>query len=362
MDFNALIRALGQHVQQLRTQVSSPEAARNAFIMPFIKELGYDIFNPMEVVPGLVTDAGSKKGRTSGYTIIKDGVTLMLIECKPPATPLPATSAPQLLRRFPTAAPFFIRTNGSTYQFYSDLFASAGRKETPFLSFDITDIPDVQIKELKKFHKAYFDLDHIVHTTSNELHTHALMELIHRELHNPSPQLIRHFAHQVYSGTVTPEVLRQFSALTRKSFRQYLNDLITARFQAMPCKEAAIPGNITAGIHTVQEDKKHFTTSDELEGFTIVRSMLRHAVTVGRISCLDTPSYLTILLDNKEHKTICRLYLKSSNKYLGLFVDQKKEVKIELLFLDDLFLHGNALLKTLRQLDNRSVSTEEMFN
>ena len=38
--------------------------------------------------------------------------------------------------------------------------------EKPFLEFNVTDIKDNQIEELKKFHKSYFDVDNIVNTAS----------------------------------------------------------------------------------------------------------------------------------------------------------------------------------------------------
>src|ERR1700748_451827 len=61
MDFKDLIKQLGQRVTSLKDQVLTEEATKNAFIMPFIKELGYDVFNPMEVVPEFVADVGIKQ-------------------------------------------------------------------------------------------------------------------------------------------------------------------------------------------------------------------------------------------------------------------------------------------------------------
>lgn len=62
MDFKDQIKLLGERVGKLKDQVNTEEATKNAFIMPFIKELGYDVFNPFEVTPELVADIGIKQG------------------------------------------------------------------------------------------------------------------------------------------------------------------------------------------------------------------------------------------------------------------------------------------------------------
>ena len=47
--------------------------------MPFIQGLGYDVFDPTEVVPEFVADIGIKKGEKIDYAIFKDGNPTILI-------------------------------------------------------------------------------------------------------------------------------------------------------------------------------------------------------------------------------------------------------------------------------------------
>lgn len=82
MDFKDEIKQLGERVLKLKDQILTEEATKNAFIMPFIKALGYDVFNPLEVVPEFVSDIGIKKGEKIDYAIIKDNSPVILIECK----------------------------------------------------------------------------------------------------------------------------------------------------------------------------------------------------------------------------------------------------------------------------------------
>ena len=59
MDFTERLLALAAKVRQQRDSIETEEATKNAFIMPFISSiLGYDVFNPLEVVPEFTADVG----------------------------------------------------------------------------------------------------------------------------------------------------------------------------------------------------------------------------------------------------------------------------------------------------------------
>ncbi len=62
MDFKDTIRQLGERVNRHKDQTLTEEATKHAFVLPFLQSLGYDVFNPMEIVPEFVADVGLKKG------------------------------------------------------------------------------------------------------------------------------------------------------------------------------------------------------------------------------------------------------------------------------------------------------------
>src|ERR1043165_6808676 len=156
MDFKDQIKQLGERVLKLKDQVKTEEATKNAFIMPFIQTLGYDVFNPNEVTPELVADIGTKQGEKIDYAIIHNGEPIILIECKSHTAQLSVNNASQLFRYFHTSkARFSILTNGIEYRFYTDLVTPNKMDEKPFFVFNITEIKDNQIEELQKFHKTY---------------------------------------------------------------------------------------------------------------------------------------------------------------------------------------------------------------
>ena len=69
MEFLNRIRDLAEKTLDLKDQLATEEATKNALIMPFISILGYDVFNPREVVPEFTADVGTKKGERVDYAI-----------------------------------------------------------------------------------------------------------------------------------------------------------------------------------------------------------------------------------------------------------------------------------------------------
>jgi hypothetical protein len=96
-----------------------------------------------------------------------------------------------------------------------------------------------------------------------------------------------------------------------------------------------------------EEDKSIETTAQELEGFMIVKSIIRKRIDAQRIVGRDTKAYYGILLDDNNRKPLCRLWLNGTKKYLGLFDDAKNETRHELQRLDDIFNHTEQLLKSV---------------
>lgn len=134
MDFKDQIKQLGERVLKMKDKILTEEATKNAFIMPFIQTLGYDVFNPLEVVPEFVADLGIKKGEKVDYAILKDDNPIILIECKHWSSDLNPHNS-QLFRYFHTThAKFGILTNGIIYRFYTDLEESNKMEKNLFLN------------------------------------------------------------------------------------------------------------------------------------------------------------------------------------------------------------------------------------
>lgn len=355
MDFKDQIKILGDRVSKLKDQISTEEATKNAFIMPFLQSLGYDVFNPTEVVPEFISDIGLKKGEKIDYAIFMDGKPTILVECKHWSQNLSVHDG-QLLRYFHVSkAKFGLLTNGINYRFYSDLVDANKMDEKPFLEFNIHEIKDNQVEELKKFHKSYFDADSIVNTASELKYTNELKQLLQQELNNPSPEFVKHFAKQVYPSNISAKILELFTNLTKKSVQQYISDLITERLKTALTKEdesAKEQDSKTESLIQEPENKVE-TTEAELEAFMIIKTILRQKVNINRITYRDAQSYFAILLDDNNRKTICRLYLNGNKKYFVVLDENKKEVKTEIQTLDDIFTFTDKLFEIAENYDKK---------
>lgn len=345
MDFKDEIKQFGERVEKLKPQINTEEATKNAFIMPFINTLGYDVFNPLEVVPEFIADIGIKKGEKVDYAIMKDNKPAILVECKHWGESLDPHNS-QLFRYFHTTkAKFGLLSNGIVYRFYTDLVEPNKMDEKPFFEFNVTDIRDNQVEELKKFHKSYFDVSNIQNTASELKYMGELKSLITIEFQNPSEGLVKHFARQLYQGMLTAKLMEQFSGLTKRSLQQYINDLITERLKSALQKENTT-GEQQEQIETPTPVSKIETTQEEIEGFLLVKTILRQKLQPARIGYRDAQSYFSVLLDDNNRRTVCRLYLNGSKRYIGTFDAQKKETRHEILSIDDIFRYADSLLKT----------------
>lgn len=354
MDFKDQIKQFSERVAKLKDSIQTEEATKTALIMPFLNMLGYDVFNPFEVVPEFISDIGTKKGEKVDYAIMREVngqyEPCMLMECKHWKQSL-ILHDNQLLRYFHvTKARFGILTNGITYRFYTDLEEPNKMDSKPFLEINLLDLRDNQVEELKKFSKPYFDVNNIISTASELKYTGELKNLIQQEMANPSDIVVRHFAKQVYTGQLTAKMMDYFTNLVRKSFQHTFSDQITDRLKTALVQEELIVQPVQAEPTSVPTPEKEgpliTTTPEELEGFYIVRSILRPHVDSSRIVHRDAQSYFAILFDDNNRKPICRLHFNGQKKYIGLLDADKKEVRHEIQSLDDIYSHAEVLQQT----------------
>lgn len=343
MDIQSKLKELSEKIDSMKEQILTEEATKTAFVLPFINLLGYDIFNPTEVVPEFTADVGLKKGEKVDYAIFQNNTPILIIECKHWVESLDTHSS-QLIRYFHASkSRFALLTNGIEYRFYTDLEEKNKMDNKPFLEFTITHLKDSIVNEISKFHKSNFDITKILNNASSLKYTKEIKKVFSSELVKSTPEFTRFFASKVYSGRLTERVMEQFGELVHKAVNQLISDKVNDRLQNALDKETEqqIEENIE------EEIRKITTTDEELEGFKIVVAILRRKITHSRIAYRDTQSYFGILLDNNNRKPLCRLHLNGGKKYLGLIGESKKETKVLLETIDNIYDHEEELLKTI---------------
>ncbi|WP_167140555.1 type I restriction endonuclease [Diaminobutyricimonas sp. TR449] len=356
MEFAESLAALAQKVRNQRDAIQTEEATKNAFVMPFIASvLGYDVFDPLEVVPEFTADVGTKRGEKIDYAIMRDGEVQILIECKKSTEPLKIEHASQLFRYFAvTNARIAVLTNGQLYHFYTDLDAPNRMDEKPFLVLDLLDVDETLIPEVQKLTKDIFDLDSVVNAAEELKYIGQLKRTIASQFREPDDEWIRFFTTRVYEGAFTQRVREQFRGLVSKATKQFLNDQVNDRLKAalggsnFPGAEADADVDAVASQpvaeNDLDRDTEIETTLEELEGYQIVKAIACSDVKPQRVTHRDAKSYFAVLLDDNNRKPIARLHFNSKSvKYLGVFDEDKNETRHQIGSLDEIYLHAPAI-------------------
>lgn len=349
------LRARAERASELLTE----EATKNALVMPMLRALGYDVFDPSIVVPEFTADFGTKKGEKVDYAIKINGEVAILFECKPAQTDLATIHASQLYRYFSvTKSRFGVLTNGKEWRFYTDLDSPNKMDEKPFFIFSIQDHNDQDIGELEKFSAGNFSVDGIISAASDLKLKSLLAEALRQEFAQPSDDFVRLIARKVHGGNLTAEVRARFATLILASIADILRDQANQRLK--DAIDRPVSGITTTppvattqnGVHTpiivdpAAQDTK--TTEEELEAFRIIKAIARKEVDAQRVFIRDAASYCAVLLDNNNRKTIARLYLEGRKKRIGLFAN-KEENRQEIASIDDIYSFADQILTSIRE-------------
>ena len=342
------IYELMNRVRQIQGQELNEAMTKNSLVLPFIQALGYDVFDPNEVVAEFTSDVGTKKGEKVDFAIVRDGMPVIMIECKPLGTSLDAEKCNQLHRYFPThtSTRIGILTDGMIYLFFSDIDQQNIMDERPFMKVDFSKFNDRLLPELQKISKDKWDLDSVLSSANSLKYIGEVKNIFAGEATNPSEQFVRYFASQVYAGHITAKIREQFTLIVKRAIQEYINDQINSRLES-----AKVNDSLHKSDETQEEepsDNGIVTTDEERLAFFIIRAILRDTVSQSRIFMRDAKTYCAILLDDNNRKTICRLYFNGKKKQFGIFDADKNEEKIQLDTIDGIFNCADKIISAVK--------------
>lgn len=336
--------------------------------MPLIASLGYDVFNPFEVVPEMDCDLIKKKGEKIDYAIMKDKNPIFLIECKHCKQDLNLHDT-QLQKYFVASkSRFAVLTNGIEYRFYTDLEKVNIMDERPFLVVNMLDLSDADIEQLKKFHKSYYNENNVLSTANELKYTTEIKEIFNKEIQSPTSDFVRFFAKQIYTtGQITQKVVEMFTPLVKKSMSMVINDIIAERLNTAMKNDEQVEDttNISSnlpnspkentenklpeGIVYMDKEAGIITTQEEMDAYNIVRSILRRSVDASRITYKDYKTYFVISLDNSQWYWICRISIGARKKQIGIPVNKYKSCDwIQIDSIDDIFKYADRLEESIK--------------
>lgn len=361
MDLEDALYQIAARIPKQLEHLKTEEATKAALVMPFINALGYNVFDPTEVIPEFIADVGLKKGEKVDYVIVHDGKPAILIECKQAGAKLRLENASQLFRYFAvTEARFAILTNGVNYELYTDIEAPNKMDSKPFFEFSMLALDTRLVSEIKKFAKNQFNVNEILSNASELKYLKQLRAQLEDEIENPSEELVKLLTQRIYNGRFTETIREQFTVLVQTALKDMIRDKINARLQSALEGGSAVVAEVPE-LQPVPEDDSDGieTTPEEIEGYHIVKAILAKIVEPKRVVMRDTKSYCGVLLDDNNRKPICRLRFNFSQKYIGLFDQAKNEDRIPITALNDIYKYENRLLESVGNYENgKSIETD----
>lgn len=353
MDFKDTILQLSEKIEKQKETVATEEATKTAFILPMINALGYDVFDPTEVVPEMDCDLTRSKGEKIDYAILKDGDPIMLIECKDSKQNLDLHST-QLQKYFVASkSRFGVLTNGIEWRFYTDIDKQNIMDEKPFLVVNMQNLSDANIEQLKKFHKSYYDEKEIFSTANELKYMTEIKSILQKEISTPSSSFVEYFVRQVYSGRVYPSVVEQFTPFVKKSFSSVINDIIQDRLNTAIKNEEQNAETVTTDEAEL-DDGGIVTTQEELDAFGIIKEILSKKYDITELAFKDCKRYF-LIYNNDKSWWICRLSLNLYSRHITFpNEDYNGEYKkVDISSIDDIYNLKEQLFMSMQIALNR---------
>lgn len=350
MELEASIADLQAKLREHREVLQVEEAAKTTLVLPFLRALGYDIFNPSEVKPEFTCDVGTKKGEKVDYALCVGGEVTVLVECKPVTSELSIKHASQLFRYFTaTSARLALLTNGVIYKFFTDSDRANMMDEKPFFTFDLDNYRSADVKHLAAFQRSDFDVDQVVAQAGKlKLQSQVSAEL-RKEFAEPSEEFVNLIARRLHNGRLTEQVRARYEGAIAQSIAALIRDGVNERLQnAMRHGEDTSVEDADAEEATGDDVE---TTQVEIDGFNIIRAICSKMVSPDRVVMRDAKSYCAVLLDDNNRRTIARMHFNSpTSRYLGVF-SGKTEDRQAVQGPVDIYQHGDAILARLKELE-----------
>jgi hypothetical protein len=345
MDIKEKIYSLSERTEKIIEQIKTEEGTKQSLILPFFQILGYDVFNPLEFCPEFDADYGIKKGEKVDYAILIDGEPVILVEAKSCNDNLDKHGS-QLFRYFNSSkARFGVLTNGVKYRFFTDLDETNKMDKKPFFEVDLLNLNDTQISYLKNFEKDSLDVTSILSTAEELKYSNLIKDFLKQQLTSPSEDFTNYVLSHIYEGRKTATVVEKFLPIIKRAYTQLINETLSTKFAE------TLKGDSKLNDNTLQEKtatdidlniNKIITTSEELEGFAIIKSILRKIIDPNDITYKDTETYFGILYKNNTRKWICRLYL-GTKKSIIIPTDDKGQERFYIETLNDIYSYEEQL-------------------
>lgn len=234
-DFATKMAALAEAIVKRASGCRSEEQTKQSLIQPVIHVLGYDIFDPSEVVMEYACDAPVLKTRSGkpesvDYAIRIVNRIAILIEAKDVAENLDRHGG-QLARYFmSTECRHAVLTNGIEWRFFSDLDRNNVMDENPYRIIDMRSLSTDDIEFLAGFRKEGFSEEGLRSEAERAMYASKISDYIKKNIiDDMADDIVRIIVGHVYNGVRSAAVLARFKPMISEEFDKCISDKYAVR-------------------------------------------------------------------------------------------------------------------------------------
>lgn len=355
-----------RHVDQVKQRlphVRGEESTKHSLVVPLLALLGYDVWDPREVLPEYGADFTKQKraGQVEkvDYAIQINGAPVIFVECKAVGGELDNHDG-QLSRYYNTtpSVRVGIITNGVRIKVFTDLKSPNIMDDKPWMDFDLRTAKTAEIDALKRFRKADFAPDQIVSLAEEMLYYSVLLGWVSSQIREPSEPLVRLVAESIPSITrIDKKVVDRLTPILRKAIQAAILDNVARSLSApAPAVEepaapqltaaaggarapspAAAAGVAAAGAPAPSSTATPapaatndgardgiVTTPEELESHAIIARLVWEKYPEAAVTYRDAKSYFTVTQRDNWRKWFIRVGIERAPFWIAF-----RHVKVE---------------------------------
>lgn len=328
MELQNRLLDLSSKVESVKDLVTTEEATKNAFVLPMLLALGYDVYNPAEVIPEMDCDIANK-GDKVDYAINIDGKPTFILECKQCSKNLD-TFMFQLSKYYVASrARIAILTNGIQYRFYSDFDRTNLMDPKPFFIFDLGHYTDEDVELLGKFSKSAYIENEVLYFFKNRLIVNKVKSFIEEQVANPQSSLVDYVSYCI-GDNVSADQLKEAIQIYLKSYIESGTEISDT--------------NITE-----EEQQTLILKGEEYKVYLAVKDILSEYVDEDEIKYTAFKSYFTVNKWGSVWRWIVRFKRNSKGMSICFPLDdyaRNEWVKIE--SVDDLYNMKERIKNSLK--------------
>ena len=351
------LAVIGERIESAGEQINTEEATKTSLVLPFFTALGYDVFNPAEVVPEYDAGLGEMKDKRVDYALHIGGKPVIIVECKALSVKLSNKHINQLYDYFiRTEVKFALLTNGDDYWLYSETNKPNVMDEEPFLRLTLSGLSTRHVQELTPLCKPTYDLKTALPRAVELRNLSFIRKAIKTQLANPTDDFVKLIASEV-PGRFNAAKIESLRSQVKSALEEHLRSegkkavtqILDTQVQATTAEPAA--SDTASEADELDDDTDGIeTTPEEFEGFYIVKAICAEVVSPSRIHLKDRKRYCKILLDDRVKKPICVFKFGSRRMAVDFYDQGPDSHTVEINTTADLYRHKDLILASLRRL------------